>query len=471
MRSWLLVFFLFVAIQTFAQPISNIGLPALVGLSHNDAHLVVPHASEIYISLEYQAVGQKEWLQAGLSNFGGELYGSVSTFHLKPLEPATTYRFRIKGDEENILRQVDTDTLRTQSIWEYRTDPPPVTFLVGSCTYINDTPYDRPGKQYGSDTKILRTLAQTPADIMVWGGDNFYFREADCTSPTGMERRIAHAFMHPDMQLARHAHLNLAIWDDHDFGPNDSDRSFKFKNTALDLHRMWWGNPGMTFDIGSSKAQLGLVFRMWLGKPGTTNDLPSYYDQFTFSDCAFFLLDDRTFRAPNKIIDSINGQPNPNKSYWGRAQLDWLKDALISSPASFKFVVNGNQVLNPINDYEGLNHYVAEQQELLDFIADNKISGVFFISGDRHHTEVMQTKHKGTTMTDFTISPLTSGTWTLKPGQPEYDNASRLAGTLVEQQNFAKFSITGARKSRLLTVTCHDADGKELWRKEFALQK
>ena len=37
---------------------------------------------------------------------------------------------------------------------------------------------------------------------------------------------------------------NYAIWDDHDFGPNDSDGSYTGKELTLEAFRMFWGNPG-----------------------------------------------------------------------------------------------------------------------------------------------------------------------------------------------------------------------------------
>ena len=66
-------------------------------------------------------------------------------------------------------------------------------------------------------------------DFMLWGGDNFYYREPDYTR-TGMIHRNDHARAVKSMQpLLANVH-QYAICDDHDYGPNDSDRSFPLKN-------------------------------------------------------------------------------------------------------------------------------------------------------------------------------------------------------------------------------------------------
>lgn len=58
---------------------------------------------------------------------------------------------------------------------------------------------------------------------------------------------------------------HYAIWDDHDYGNNDSDRGWRNKQDALDVFKMFWGNPGYGID----------------GKPGVTTS-------FNYSDVEFF---------------------------------------------------------------------------------------------------------------------------------------------------------------------------------------
>ncbi len=75
---------------------------------------------------------------------------------------------------------------------------------------------------------------------------------------------------------------------------------------------------------------------------------------------------------------------------WGPAQLQWLKDGLVNSRAPFKIVANGNQVLNPISEFEALVNFKTEYDDLIAYIKKNRIPGVVFISGDRHMTELIR---------------------------------------------------------------------------------
>ncbi len=69
----------------------------------------------------------------------------------------------------------------------------------------------------------------------------------------------------------------------------------------------------------------------------------------------------------------------------GRGQMDWLKAGLLSSSAPFKFIVSefifSEYYVLPYDRWEG---YWQERQELLQFIRDNNIRGVVFLTGDAH---------------------------------------------------------------------------------------
>ena len=47
----------------------------------------------------------------------------------------------------------------TQPLWQWRTDPPSFTAALGSCAYVNDPPYDRPGDPYGGGWMIRLRVA------------------------------------------------------------------------------------------------------------------------------------------------------------------------------------------------------------------------------------------------------------------------------------------------------------------------
>jgi alkaline phosphatase D len=218
-----------------------------------------------------------------------------------------------------------------------------------------------------------------------------------------------------------------AIWDDHDYGPNDAGKSYIFKEESRNIFKNYTLNPSY-------------------GEEGK-----GIYTQFSHSDVDFFMTDDRYFRSEPDIEDSINGQPNAAKTYFGKQQMEWLKNALLASKGTFKIIVTGSQALNPMNGYECFLKYSFEYNDLMNFLALHQITGVIFFSGDRHHSEVIKMERAGSfPLYDVTISPYTAGV--SKVRDAELTNPFRVLNTLVEEQNFGKIMVTGKRNERLLKV-------------------
>ena len=186
------------------------------------------------------------------------------------------------------------------------------------------------------------------------------------------------------------------------------------------------------------------------------------YSQVSYSDVDLFLTDDRYFRSADELEDSIDGKPNHEKHFFGDKQLNWLKDALIQSHATFKIIVVGSQVLNPLSTDEGLFKYSYEFHRLMEFLNRTKIKGVLFLTGDRHHSEIVKTERPGNyDLYDITISPFTSGVSKVKGD--EINNPSRVAGSLIEERNYAKIGVDGKKNERVLHLQIHGVTGKNLY--------
>ncbi|HYC28037.1 MAG TPA: alkaline phosphatase D family protein, partial [Chitinophagaceae bacterium] len=185
------------------------------------------------------------------------------------------------------------------------------------------------------------------------------------------------------------------------------------------------------------------------------------YTKFSYSDVDFFLMDDRWFRDNDFMAATINGKPNPGKRMWGEKQMEWLKNALKSSLATFKIIVTGSQTLNPASPNDCLQSYPIEFNEIMDFLMQEKVNGVLFLTGDRHHSEVIKyDRQGGYSLYDITASPFTSSVG--RVGQQEANNPARISGTLVEAQNYARISITGAPRERVLKVEFIGLKGDKL---------
>lgn len=352
------------------------------------------------------------------------------------LEPNTVYKYALIIDGKPVATSFETK-FTTKELWQYRKPAPDFSFLAGSCAYFNEPVYDRPGKPYGSDSSIFETMAKTAASFHIWMGDNWYTREVDYSSVWGLNYRASRDRSHKILQPFMAAMPQYAIWDDHDYGPNDAGKSFHLKEESRNIFKKYSLNPSY-------------------GEEGK-----GIYTMFSFSDVDFFLTDDRYFRSEPDIADSINGKPSTQKTYLGQMQMEWLKNALLNSKATFKIIVTGGQVLNTLNKYEGMNHYSYEYNQLLEFLVEHKTAGVLFFTGDRHHSEVIKMDRRGLhPLYDITISPYTAGV--SKVRDEEERSPYRMPNTLVEAQNFGKVSVSGKRNERKLTVSFIGLKGDKL---------
>lgn len=348
--------------------------------------------------------------------------------------PGKKYTYELFVDGQKIERNYPME-FESQTLWQWRTDPPEINFAIGSCHYVNEESADRNGKPYGSDFEIFDAIYEKRPDFMVWLGDNTYLREPDWNSRTGILHRYTHTRSLPIMQPLLASTHHYAIWDDHDFGPNDSDGSFWNKKITSEIFKLFWGNPN--YDV--------------IDKGGITGT-------FQWGDLQFFLMDNRYYRTSNRNFAT-------DRQLLGKEQIDWLINALASSQATFKFIAIGGQVLSTEAMHENYATFPNEQRYLLDKIREAKIEGVIFLDGDRHHTGLsrMQESKSVYPIYDLTCSSLTAGAY---PNKEEL-NQYRLEETLYGDHNFGLLNVSGPRTDRVLKMTIFDKKGDEVWSKEI----
>ncbi len=354
---------------------------------------------------------------------------------LSRLKSGKRYNYELYIDGKLVPRPYRL-SFQTQPQWQWRTDPPSFNVAFGSCAFINETEYDRPGEPYGGDYEIFTALAAQQPDLMLWIGDNIYYREPDFYSTAFMRHRNAHARALPELQALLGSTHHYAIWDDHDYGPNNSDWTYRMKKESLEIFQEYWLNPGHGLD-----------------------ETPGVFFSFTWADVDFFMLDDRYHRSPDRSPDS------PEKAMFGKAQMRWLKDGLLSSPAPFKIIVGGNQMLNPQVTEESFSAYRHEYEDLLKWIKASDVWGVLFLSGDVHRTELIRLDDpEFYPLYDYSNSPLTSGTYVADKLK---NNPAVVSGTQVMgKRNFGMLSFSGPRTDRKLVMECHDKNGQLLWKHE-----
>ncbi len=424
MKNHLVLIFLFLITSMLgAQSSGIVSGPMLGPVELRDAIIWLEVTPEVKsISLQYR--------KANTSSYKTKMYKGELGNEFNPIQmqigaldynTAYEYQFLINSKLSNAK-----GTFKTKDLWQWRKPAPDFSFLVGSCHYGNEPVYDRPGKPYGGDPVIFQTMAKENAAFMLWTGDAWYSREVDYYSKWGLWYRAQYARKMPEIQPFLKSMPQWAMWDDHDYGPNDIGTNFILKDETRKILMSYFCNPSY-----GENGQGAYTINSW-------------------GDVDIFMLDDRWWRSADELIDSIDGRPNPDKVMLGRQQMLWLKNSLAYSNATFKLIMVGSQVLNPVSPFDKLLDFKLEYDELMKFLMDQKVNGVLFLTGDRHHSEIIKVERPGSyPLYDITISPLTSGTHTFSG--TEKNNPYRVVG-VDQKQNFGRVSVSGKENARILKV-------------------
>jgi alkaline phosphatase D len=328
------------------------------------------------------------------------------------LSPATRYFYRLRVDGI-------PDRYRLTPFWT-RTAPTgraPFRLAFGSCAR----------HQLDAEQPVFHAIAAAQPDIFFWLGDNIY---ADSTSTwvfaEDYRRQRAIASTLPLMRTVP----QLAIWDDHDFGLNNSDTTNPAKEASLAAFRNYWANPAY-------------------GLP----ECPGVFFRYSWGGVDFFMLDGRYYRSPNPSADG------PDKTLLGRCQNEWLRHELLASKAPFKVLVCGSGWSiedGPKGDTWAA--FLTERNALFDFVRDRNIEGVFCLSGDTHFGEVNcvpWSERGGYDLYDFVSSPLAQSTGTsFLDGDPEL----RIRQPYFRSVNFGVLDFEWQPQPRV-TFTLRDVRG------------
>lgn len=376
-------FLLLFSFFCYSQP-RIISGPMLGPVELRDAKVWVEVSPEVKsVSLQYQKKGSTAFKTIVYKGELGNDFNPLQ-FTIGGLDFNSTYQYTIflNGKKTN-----GSGEFTTKDLWQWRKPAPDFSFLTGSCSYFNEPVFDRPGTPYGKDSSIFEPMAKEKAAFMLWLGDAWYTRDVDYYSEWGLRYRASHDRAVPVIQPFLKAMPQFGIWDDHDYGPNDIGKNYILKEASRDIWKKYWCNPSY-------------------GEDGQGT-----YTMTSWGDADIFLTDDRWWRSADRTKDSVNGFPNPEKELLGQQQMEWLKNSLLYSSATFKIVVLGSQVLNPVSPYDKWHDFSYEYEEFMNFLKEYRINGVVFLTGDRHHSEIIKVERPGTyPLFDITVSPLTSGT-------------------------------------------------------------
>ena len=318
------------------------------------------------ITFTYQAEGsdQKE-KQTGkftaVKNQAAKGLEQIFKATLNGLSPDTRYQYQVSIDG------------KSNTAWEGSLNTAPVEgkpsafrMAITSCMKI--------GRPQGSWNLLL---AEKP-DFHLTVGDTHY---ADTTDPTvQLQHHVAYRREKEFAKVLRNIPI-YAIWDDHDYGPNNSDGTAKGKEFSLAGWKQAWPNP-----------------------TSGTADIPGAFFKFSRGDVDFFVVDGRYYRDPNELPD------NDKKRKLGDAQFEWLLNGLKNSKAKFKIIASGSVLHH--SKVDGWRIFTFSRHRLFDTLKKHKISGVMYVGGDMHQSLVWQhheSKRVGYPMIEIMSSGITNG--------------------------------------------------------------
>ena len=278
---------------------------------------------------------------------------------VRDLVPSSMHRYRITGVAGGPSRSPDgfDGTIRMRAA-----DAPSATLAIGSCAD------EKEGTQ-----ALLKRIASLHPDAVAFIGDTPYI---DTTDLARQRKRYGEFFSQPGMAEWLSSTPLAAVWDDHDFGLNDTDGRLKGKERSLQAFREWHANA--SFGTGTE----GVYHRLRLGP------------------MEVFMLDTRWFArtarcsaadAADPVIEgTADAATAGGWTLLGREQWAWLQDGLRASTAPIKLIVSSmvfNSSVRPLKtDYWGM--YPEEYARLMRMVRDVP-GGVVLVSGDVHTSRLL----------------------------------------------------------------------------------
>jgi alkaline phosphatase D len=352
----------------------------------------------------------------------------TATLTLNAVEPGKKYHYRIELDGKLSEAQ---NTFNTPAHYLNRTPPPDLRIAIGGAHYVTEEGFEPPYQILGGGYGIFSTILAEQPDMMIWAGNTAHLRESDWASKSGTLKRFAKARSVPELQPLLAGIPHYGTWSSADYGTPNAGKFYSYRQHAEGSFKAYWPQPVEVPQLD------GITTR------------------FRRSDVDFFMLDTRSARDDAPSSDRL-------PQMLGNAQIEWLRQEIIHSTATFKIIVAGAPILNPADNRNNLSYAEREHSDLLQMLRDERISGLFFISGGKYYGELTRLVHANSyNLFDLTLGPLTANP---KENQDEL-NFFRMPGTSTFERHFALIDINGPEADRALNIRVMSMEGKELWQR------
>ncbi len=333
---------------------------------------------EISTNPDFKRSRKTKWMEAVPEN------DYIVKTKVTRLKPATRYYYRLHyGASRKAVSQGRRCTFKTlggkKTVQETR-----FAVVTGmNYFFFQEGPYD-PEKAYkGPDKHLgfpgLESIRKLEPDYFIATGDTVYFdhpaKKGDrwtgtawsgsAKTETEMRRKYHEQFRQP--RFVDLFAQTATYWevDDHDYRYNDCDN---------------------TGDKAPSPALGAKNYREQIPMVDPKDPKALTYGTFRISrDLQIWIVEGRLYRSPNRMKDG------PDKTIWGAKQLQWLKDTLLESDATFKILVSPTPLVGPdglgkVDSHANIGGFKHEGEAFFQWLGDNDFldKNFYILCGDRH---------------------------------------------------------------------------------------
>jgi len=310
--------------------------------------------------------------------------GSIVMTNFKNLTKNSTYYYWLKQNSNNVFHSSSQYITTSSYLGKFKTRPngyEPYRFTASFASCMNSN----------TTATIFNKIKNYNPDVFFQIGDMFYWDNSQEPASTAQhESAYQNVFSSGSGYLSHGAAnpnyfpnmlKNVAIdymWDDHDYGNNNSDRTNVNKgHAALAVATMF---PHVPFTAPTTP---------YISASVSVNFQPIYHS-WKVGRTKFIFTDNRSEKDPYNPTDPAD----PSKIIWSSAQQSWFMNEMRDTTCPIKFWINTFpwEATNgfPYQGDDGWERYTYFREKIANFLTrfSGSIGKIIMLSGDAHMTAI-----------------------------------------------------------------------------------
>ncbi len=295
------------------------------------------------------------------------------------------------------------------------------------------------GNRADLEQKHWKVIKDKNPDLWIWLGDLVYSNSDDLKEHKKNYDLLKH---NPNYQDFIRDVPVLGVWDDHDYGMSDGNKTNRHKDESKDIF---------------------LDF-LDVAQDANVRRYKGLYDSWVIGEeskkIKLYFLDNRYFKDELQKDEATNHRylPNNDGTMLGEEQWDWLENEIKNSDASLNIFLSGLQIIPDEHPYEKWGNFPNERKRFLDLLEKYKVKNPLILSGDRHFAELSEYTYID--FSDKVLELTASGLTHSYEGVVER-NSYRL-GDLYDGKNFGFIQIYWGGSKIMIKLFVYDIKGNKV---------